>query len=107
MAWDRLSGLHRIDEIIWEDIEDEPGVYLFYKTWDGPCRYVGRSDTNLRRRIAGRPYKYFRYKHTSDEIEAYSWECQYYHRYIDTIDNINHPGKPWGYTGLECPVCGL
>lgn len=107
MAWDRLSGLHRIDELVWDNIEDEPGVYLFYRTINGPCRYVGRSDTSLRQRIARRPYKYFQYKHTYDEGDAYYWECEYFHRYRTTIENVNHPAKPWGYSDIECHICGL
>ncbi len=107
MAEYRISGLRRIDELSWHDIEDRPGVYLFYRTEGGPCRYVGRSDTSLRQRIAGRPYRYYRFKYCDDELEAYHWECEYYHRFIDTIDNFNHPAKPWGYLDLECHVCGL
>lgn len=106
MARERLSGLRRIDELSWQDVEDEPGVYLFYKTINGPCRYVGRADTSLRRRIAGRQYTYYRYKHTDDEVEAYYWECVYFHRFGDTIDNKNHPARPLGEYSLECPVCG-
>lgn len=106
MAWDRLSGLHRIDELYEESVEDEPGVYLFYRTREGPVRYVGRADTSLRRRIAGRPYTYFRYKHADDEVEAYYWECRYFHQFRDTIENERHPRKPDGYYDLECPICG-
>lgn len=106
MARERLSKFYRIDELYLVDVEDEPGVYLFYKTLGGPVRYVGRADTMLRRRIAGRGYTYFKYKNTDDEIEAYRWECAYYHRHIDTIENSNHPARPWGEYGLECPVWG-
>ena len=41
MTWDRLGGWHRIDEIEYTTVEDEPGVYLFKKHVDGPVRYVG------------------------------------------------------------------
>ena len=105
VASETLSGLHRIDELYDQPVEDEPGVYLFYKTLNGPVRYVGRADTKLRRRIAYRGYTYFRYKHIYDETEAYHWECVYFHRFEDTIENINHPARPWGYDELECPCC--
>ena len=108
MARGKLSGLRRIDQIIWHGVGHEPGVYLFYKTQNGPCRYVGRSDTSLRNRIAGRDYRYYQYKHTDDDIEAYNWECKYFHKFEGTLDNRNHPAKPsnlW-YYDLRCPVCG-
>lgn len=107
MAWYRLSGLHSIDKLNWKNIENKPGVYLFYRVWNGPCSYIGRSGSNLRQQITGHPYNYFRYKHTYSEKGAYYWECEYYHRYIDTIDNINHPAKPPGYPDSKCHVCGL
>ena len=73
MARQRLSGKRRVDEISWDDIGDEPGVYLFYLAVNGRPRYVGRSDTSLRTRIAGRDYRYYRYKHTDGDVEAYEW----------------------------------
>ncbi len=106
MAEYRLSGYYRIDELYESDVEELPGVYLFYRTMGGPVRYVGRLGTSLRRRITGRPYRYYRCKYTYDEAEAYYWECRYYHQCEDTIDNINHPAKPSGYFYSECPVCG-
>ena len=106
MARDRLSRYRRIDEINWHPVEHEPGVYLFYRSIDGPVRYVGRSDASLYNRIRGREYLYYRYKHCPDHEDAYYWECQYYHRYADTIENRNHPAKPW-YSNITCPVCGI
>ena len=109
MAQYRLSRRRRVDEIIWSDVGRDPGVYIFFQTKDGPARYVGRADTDLYRRITGRPYRYYQYKHTLDDIAAYEWECTYYHRFYDTIrtNNVNHPAKPRGLRGLvECPICG-
>ena len=105
MTWDRLGGWYRIDEIEYATIEDEPGVYLFKKHIDGPIRYVGRSDTNLFNRIYGRDYVWFRCKHCSNDREAYYWECHYFHEYEDTIENINHPARPWG-SSKSCHICG-
>lgn len=87
MVWGRLSGYRRIDEIYDHDVEGEPGVYLLSRTRSGPIRYVGRSDSSLYNRIRGRDYLYYRYKHCYNEEDAYHWECIYYHRHIDTIDN--------------------
>ena len=104
MAWDRLSSYHRVDEIYDHDVEDEPRVYQFFKTISGPVRYVGRSGSSLYNRIRGREYVYYRYKHCYDDEEAYYWECEYYHRYEDTIDNWNHPAKP-SYSNSQCHIC--
>ena len=109
MAEHRLSRRRRVDEIFWSDVNNRPGVYLFFKTINGPPRSVGRSDTDLYRRVSGRPYRYYQYKHTNDDIDAYEWECEYYHRYFKSIknENINHPAKPSGLKGsVVCPVCG-
>jgi excinuclease UvrABC nuclease subunit len=105
MAWGKLSGLRRIDEIYWHDVENEPGVYLFYRTINGPPRYVGRSDTSLRNRISRRDYLYYKYKHCQNVAEAYHWECEYFHIFETTIENLNHPAKPW-YYDLPCHKCG-
>lgn len=109
MARARISGLRKIDDIRWSDVEDEPGVYLFYRRRHGPVRYVGRSDTSLYRRISGRPFTYYRYKHCDNDVEAYKWECTYYHRHYVEIGrhNQNHPAKPKGLKyAIKCDVCG-
>ena len=104
MVHRKIGGYHRIDEIYDDYIEDEPGVYLFYQTRTGPVRYVGRSDSQLYTRIRGRDYRYYRYKHCHNAKEAYYWECEYYHRYYDDIDNDRHPGKP-RYSNCSCHCC--
>ena len=106
MARYRLSGLRRVDAIYWHDVRNVPGVYLFYMTKGGPVRYVGRSDRNLYGRINGRSYRYYKYKHTGSDIEAYDWECKYLHDHWDTIDNINHPATPRGLKNrIACEFC--
>ncbi len=102
----RLSGLRRVDELKWHDVEPEPGVYILFKTLTGPPRYVGRADTSLRRRLRRRSYRYYRYKHTDDEIEAYEWECKYFHRFKKKIRNAVHPARPALEYDLECRICG-
>ncbi|MFA5032890.1 MAG: hypothetical protein WC614_07715 [bacterium] len=112
MSYNRLSRLNFLDMIYWdENVVDIPGVYIFYKTKSGPPRYVGRADTNLYRRMKGRhwEYKYYRFKHCETEQDAYHWECIYWHKYQDTIDNSrqnggNHPANP-KWKNIYCPIC--
>ena len=109
-----LSGLKKLLEVSTNyRLEDRPGVYLLYKSVNGPVRYVGRSDTSLRSRLkwhrTNNEYKYYRFKHCSLK-EAYEWECKYWHKYKDTIDNSSdkygiHPASPNGKY-WTCPVCG-
>ncbi|KAF5424776.1 MAG: hypothetical protein C5S44_01090 [Candidatus Methanocomedens sp.] len=107
MANSRLSRLRRVDELYdHEDVINGPGVYLFYKTYNGPVRYVGRSDSNLYSRIRGRNYTYYKFKHIRSPKKAYEWECHYYHKFYDTIENMNHPACPPS-SGLCCHMCGI
>lgn len=107
----KLGGLRRIDELIDDDtIQHQPGVYLLYRTYDGPVRYVGRSDNSLINRIYGREYVYYQYKHCSSPTQAYYWECRYWHEYQDTIENSaynrgKHPSRPEG-SNRRCRYCG-
>lgn len=111
MPCTRLSGMRYLDEVYFhEDVDHEPGVYIFYKTNTAPPRYVGRADTSLYNRIRERNYRYYKCKHCDTDIDAYHWECKYWHDYQDTIDNSyakggNHPAKP---TGIDtyCRICG-
>ncbi len=111
MSTNRLSGMRYRDEVYFhEDVGSHPGAYVFYKTISGPPRYVGRSDGNLYGRIRGRYYKYYRYRYCKTDKTAYYWECRYWHRYQDTIDNSfanggNHPAKP-AYLDAVCHKCG-
>jgi hypothetical protein len=78
-----------------------PGVYLFYKwPWGGPS-YVGRSDTDLLRRMQRRGYRYYRFKPCATPEEAYRWECHYWHRHAPR-DNRIHPARPT-YSSARCP----
>jgi hypothetical protein len=111
MPCDGLRGKRHLDEVVFHrDVAHEPGVYIFYRTFNGPERYVGRTDTSLFNRIRGRNYRYYKYKHCDSDIEAYDWECKYWHDFQDTIDNSfinggNHPAKPVD-TNIYCTECG-
>ncbi len=106
MARDRLSGFRDLDDISFHDVEDEPGVYIFFDEKDGEPVYVGRSDTSLFRRMEKRGYRYYRYKHCDTPEEAWIWECEYYHKHKDILENINHPARPAGVGDVPCPICG-
>ena len=71
------------------------------------ARYVGRSDTSLRERLMDHKGQYsvffVRYADTPDE--AFRFECEFYHRYIDTIENKIHPDRP-DVSSAVCPICG-
>ena len=110
MSGTRLSGRRKLvgvkDHL---DVDHRPGVYLFYKTWDGPPRYVGRSGASLYGRIRGRGYTYYQFKHCRSDYDAYKWECRYWHLYEDSLVNSRanggrHPAHPQG-TFHYCPVC--
>lgn len=69
--------------------------------------YVGRSDTDLNKRLkdwVGK-YKRFKFMYHTTKKQAYEKECNLYHDWKDQIDNDVHPDKPDG-TDYKCPVCG-
>lgn len=101
----RLGRVWHIDDLVYDvRLGREPGVYLFYRTYVGPPRYVGRSDTDLHRRMRNRPYVYYQFKPCASPADAYRWECLYYHRYYDTLDNRIHPARPAAERAI-CPIC--
>jgi hypothetical protein len=72
--------------------------------------YVGRSDTDLNRRIKEHlddDYSHFMYTHSLSPDIAYVKECHDYHAFIDKfrLDNNNHPAKPEN-SNISCPYCG-
>ena len=114
MQGTRLSGRRRMDEIYEHaDVNDGPGVYVFYQTCDGPPRYVGRT-INLRQRLRhsnrgfrDRGYTYYAFKQCSSDYDAFKWECRYWHEHQEDLDNVNsnggnHPARPGNH---RCPVC--
>ena len=100
-----LSGIRKLSDVSYDDsIKNRPGVYILFRTMNGPERYVGRSDTSLKNRLithkSKNDYKYYRFKNCSLK-EVYEWECKYWHKYQDTIDNSysnggSHPAAPNG-----------
>ena len=91
-----------------------PGVYLLW-TALGTCTprtpvYVGRSDNDLRRRLACHE-KYlvathFGWRSCSTPKEAFQTECLFWHSLAesDSLLNKRHPAAPIS-SGLTCPFC--
>ena len=83
-------------------------MYRLAHTRGGPLRYIGRSDSSVRRRLLQHVrdgvYDYFWVEHKRTPLDAFRRECNLYHRHIRTIDNKVHPSRPRGYRG-QCPRC--
>ncbi len=70
-----------------------PGVYRLVHTRGGPVRYVGRSDSSVRKRLLRHArdgiYDYFYVEHKRTPIEAFSRECSLFHYHISNIDTAD------------------
>ena len=91
------------------------GAYVLLR-YDGektPWYYVGRSDTDLQRRLLqhldnGEPYSIFWFRYETCVSDAFAAECYAWHGYKDTgvhLDNDIHPDTPSGSVRIHCPVC--
>ena len=83
------------------------GVYVITNS-QNTILYVGRSDTNLQRRIKEHigekiDYNKFYYEEASSKKEAYEKECYLWHQYYPR-DNDIHPDYPDDMRYLKCPV---
>ncbi|MEM7037355.1 MAG: hypothetical protein AAF570_10270, partial [Bacteroidota bacterium] len=61
-------------------------------------------------RRAGK-YKYFKFMRCSDPLDAFQWECLFWHKGQATIDNAEarggkHPQPPRSHPDAECPFPG-
>lgn len=91
-----------------------PGVYLLGRVTatDNSFvpRYIGRSDFNLRQRLANHeklPLTTHFCFHPCESIEeSFTRECFYWHALCDEpwLLNSIHPDSP-SQTGLQCPYC--
>lgn len=106
---DRVVSEERIGNYAYGYL-NEKGVFIV-------C-YVGRSDTDLKKRIKHGiedmkadptcPYERFKFSYASSIQEAYEKECRNYHDFGGEdgyLRNEVHPSKPEHYGGI-CPVCG-
>ena len=97
--------------------EEKIGNYaLGYKNNKGTfvVKYVGRSDTDLQRRLVehisdGEKYQYFKFSYADDAVEAFEKECRNYHDFGESrkLNNKRHPDRPDGQTNLTCPYCDI
>ena len=69
--------------------------------------YVGRSDNDLKaelkQRLQTHPHSHFKTSYANSVEEAYNKECQNYHDFSPSENEI-HPAKP--NLNIQCPVCG-
>ena len=103
-----MRGPYSIDDISIIVDAGYTGVYIL-STDDEHVDYVGRSDTDLAKRISnsvreGSGYRFFWFEYSSSPKNAYLSECKLYHKYMPT-DNTNHPAVPPG-NYWRCPFAG-
>jgi hypothetical protein len=82
------------------------GTYVLHR--DVEPYYVGRSDTDLRRRLlqhceAGLA-NYFSYDVHRSPQTAFDVECSLFHALAGVLANAIHPGAP-DRSGARCPFC--
>lgn len=86
--------------------EGQVGSYILYRS--GNPIYVGRSDTDLRRRLvqhaAAGTNEYFRYDVHLSATHAFRAECSLYHAVDRPLANRIHPDAP-DYLDIECAFC--
>jgi hypothetical protein len=86
------------------------GSYVLYSHTDAGVRiqYVGRSDTDLRRRLVSHASRrlaaYFDYAVQHSAEHAYVMECASFHALARRITNRVHPARPRGVRS-PCPFC--
>lgn len=83
-----------------------PGTYRLHLR--GSVVYLGRSDTNLRRRLlehsANRRGEHFTWQVHRSAMTAYADECSQWHDLPALAQNLVHPARPDGSVG-RCPFC--
>jgi hypothetical protein len=82
------------------------GTYVLFGV-EGPS-YVGRSDTDLRRRLlehsSSARAPYFSYEVHTDPLQAFEVECGLFHALKPQLTNAIHPDRP-AYSNRLCPFC--
>ncbi len=83
------------------------GTYVLY-TSTGVPRYVGRSDTDVRRRLlrhcTDRAGSYFSYDVHHTPANAFEMECALFHALSPHLVNRIHPDRPNFHT-TSCTFC--
>ena len=82
------------------------GTYVLYR--HGQAIYIGRSDTDLRRRLlehaAVRRGDYFTYAVHRTSCQAFEVECSLYHAVDGALANRIHPDAP-DFADVRCAFC--
>lgn len=94
---------------IQENVDGETGVFLLYRSRDGPVRKVG-STKDLARRLRdyADDYRYFKVEPKDNITQAYKREASLYHYHggeDGKLDNDQHPARP--HKQIKCPSCGI
>lgn len=93
----------------------KPGNYAYGYTRKSNntfiVKYVGRSDSDLNKRIKHGIGKYaqFKFSYAKNSKEAFEKECKNYHDFggdIGSLDNDIHPDRPEGKE-YEWPICDI
>ena len=105
-----MNGPHSLtNSNIDRQVSNRIGVYKLFNTYDGPVRYVGKSE-DLARRLKGwtDEYEFFEFEYKDTIDEAYRSESALFHRHggTDDLDNDIHPPLPDG-SSETCPVCNI
>lgn len=109
MASSGLKGSFALtDEKINEEItKTSPGAYALGRVKDDTfyIDYVGRSDTDVNKRLHSHVGNYprFKYDYFSSAKAAFEKECNLWHDF-SPADNSIHPARPNG-SNWKCPRC--
>lgn len=99
--------------VVRQTILQSPGAYVLGDWEAGAFRigYVGRSDEDVRQRLAGHErlgeFGYVIVRYAPGAVEAFWSECEFWHACHQTgitVVNRIHPAAPRG-SGLACPYC--
>ncbi len=114
---DNMRGPFKLDKNNIYKVDKSAGNYRLYRIDKNGRRhiYVGRSDTDLQRRLLEHfyydnpVYDEFKFEYADDVEDAYNHECEDYHSFKNLqliLDNEIHPDKPDYMEYLPCPVSG-
>lgn len=83
------------------------GTYVLY-TAQGEPYYIGRSDTDIQRRLlrhcVDRHGEYFTYDAHNTPASAFDVECALFHILAPWLSNRIHPGRP-DFHRIPCAFC--
>lgn len=90
--------------------EGYKGTYILYSWNDGEVKptYIGRSDTDLQRRLINHPYlnktDFFEFHILESAEKCFLSEAALYHCFKGDLLNSIHPASP-AFSTLSCPFC--